>query len=288
MQIAPQRKKCHEVVGGRRTYQASYDMPGLSTQIYSRHCDKCLDGGGELHFLSSCASGRITRIMLADIVGSSEVFKQLSCEMRHGLIRSINSIWQNRVVANVAEQFQKFAARGGFGTASVATYFAPTRSFVMCNIGNPPPLVFRSAERRWEALLGECDSPSDPDGTPEKGQLDGVFEKEEYRHIKTKLEIGDVVVIYGNGFAQSKFPGGNIVGHARLIDALQDAPNSCPLARLEHLIGLVQSANQSAGDSGTDSTVVVCKVTETTVRLRDNLLAPFRLFKRAKDATKLT
>ena len=89
---APKRKKCLEVSGGRLSYQASYEMPGLAMQIYSHQCDHCMEGGGEVHYVSSCASGRITRLMLAEICGSEDVFKRLSCKMRDGLIRSINSI----------------------------------------------------------------------------------------------------------------------------------------------------------------------------------------------------
>jgi hypothetical protein len=283
MQIKPQRKQCHEVTGGRRTYQAAYEMPGLSTRIYSRHCDNCHHGGGEVHYLTSCASGRITRMMLADIVGSPELFKKLSCEMRNGLVRSINSIWQNRVVSNVGDQFRQFAQRGGFGTASVATYFAPTRSFSMCNIGNPPPLVYRAATRTWEALHGEVDASAASKLEP----IDGVYAPEEYRHAQTKLAVGDIVLIYGNGFSQSSFPGGNIVGHSKLIDALRDSPHSCPVSRVEHLIGLVQGSNENSREVGIDSTVILCQVAESPVRLIDNILAPFRLFKRPADTTHL-
>ena len=118
MQTSPQiRKQCMEVSGGRLTYQANHEMPGMVMQIYSRRSGHCMQGGGEIHYVSSCASGRITRVMLADICGSEETFKRLSCEMRNGLIRSINSIWQNRVVSDVSDKFREFAQQGGFGTA---------------------------------------------------------------------------------------------------------------------------------------------------------------------------
>ncbi len=283
MQILPQRKQCHEVTGGRRTYQVAYATPGLFMQIYSRHCDNRMNGGGEVHFLSSCASGRITRIMLADIVGSAEIFMGLACEMRKNLIRSINSVWQTRVVDDVTEQFRHFAGEGGCGTASVVTYFAPKRNLVMCNIGNPPPLVYRSKTRTWQAMLGQLDVQPNDDAE----SIEGVFGVQEYRHFDTQLNLGDIVVIYGNGFAQSTFPDGSLVSHQRLIDALQDSPNICPLVRLEHLIGLVQPSQKPSGEPDADSTVIACKVTRSPVRLRDNLLAPFRWFKGATDATVL-
>ncbi len=263
MQIIPKRKNCMEVSGGRLTYQADYEMPGLAMQISSRQSDHCMHGGGEVHYISSCASGRITRLMLADICGSEDIFKRLSCEMRNGLLRNINSIWQDRVVADMSQQFREFARLGGFATASVATFFAPTRSFAMCNIGNPPPLVYRAGEKSWEVLHGETQYTDEPCESPE-----GVFLPEEYRHIKTKLELDDIVVLYGNGFAQSTFPDGNPVGHNKLLEALQDAPHSHPKSRLAHLVRLILDNNEPQEDS----TVVVCQVTNTGVRLRDNLL----------------
>ncbi len=280
MPFPSKRKKCMEISGGRLTYHAAYEMPGLAMQVSSRQSSHSLQGGGEVHYISSCASGRITRLMLADISGSEDTFVRLSCEMRNGLLRNINSIWQNRVVTNMSTQFHEFARQGGFGTALVATFFAPTRSFVMCNIGNPPPLVFRAADQTWQVLHGETETvPQCREATPE-----GVFGPHEYRHEKTKLGMGDVVVLYGNGFAQSAFPGGNVVGHQKLLEALQDSPHSDPRSRLDHLVRLVLENNEP----DEDSTIVVCQVTKTSVRIRDNFLAPFRIFRRPRDETKLT
>jgi serine phosphatase RsbU (regulator of sigma subunit) len=116
------------------------------------------------------------------------------------------------------------------------------------------------------------------------GEIDGVFAENEYRHINTKLEVGDVFVIYGNGFAQSTFPGGDVVGHHRLVSALQEAPHTDPEARLKHLIGLIQKSNVAHEDS----TILVCRVTNSAVSMRDNLLAPLRLLRRPQDNTTLS
>ncbi len=279
MQIStPKRKKCLELSGGRLSYDANYAMPGLAMQIYSRQSDRCMAGGGEVHYISSCASGRITRMLLADICGSEDTYRRLSCQLRDGLIRNINSIWQSKVVDDVSNQFREFAKQGGCGMASVATYFAPTRSFVMCNIGNPPPLVFRARERKWEVIHGETRGEAEA-----SENIDGIYGEGEYRHIKTKLELDDTIVLYGNGFARSSFPAGGVVGHTGLLEALQDAPHSQPASRLAHLIGLIQLNSLSEEDS----TVMVCRVTKLRVRLRDNLLAPFRLFQKPSDVTAL-
>ena len=148
----------------------------------------------------------------------------------------------------------------------------------MCNIGNPPPLIYRANQRIWEVLHGEKEV------AQTESEIEGVFGEHEYRHINTKLEVGDLFVIYGNGFAQSSFPGGDVVGHNRLLAALQDAPHTDPEARVSHLANLIQRSNPP----GEDSTILLCRVTNCSVSLRDNLLAPLRLLRRPQDNTKLT
>ena len=280
MSVLRKRMKCMEVAGGRMSYQASYDMPGLSMHVWSRRSDHSMHGGGEVHYISSCASGRITRLLMADICGSESIFKRLATEMRDGLMRNINSIWQNRCVTQLSKRLLDFSGLDGFATAAVATYFSPTRSFAMCNMGNPPPLVYRARERAWTVMHGEqtdqaCDR-----------STDGVMGGDEYRHIQAKFDEGDIFVLYGNGFAQSVFPEGSYVGHAKLLSALKDSPHSDQACRLQHLIRLIQNDGDQA--PAEDSTIIVCEVSSTPVRLRDNFLAPLRLLRRPSDATQLT
>jgi len=277
MQVPTERRNCMEITGGRISEDVLYEMPGLKMRVFSKQSQMGLEGGGEIHFVSSCASGRITRILIADICGSESIFKQFSCQIRDGLLRSINSIWQDRVVNEMEEQIKEFASHGGFATASIATFFAPTRNFVMCNIGNPPPIIYRHKQRAWEVIHGK-----QQESITEEA-IDGVFTKDEYRFIETKLEVGDHFLVYGNGFAQSTFPGGDIVGHSRLLSALKDASHTNPETRVEHLVRLVRDASEESEDS----TILACSVTGQSVGLRDNLLAPIRLLGRPKDNTKI-
>ena len=277
MQIPTERKSCMEITGGRLSEDVQYEMPGLRMRVFSKQSEHGPEGGGELHFVSSCASGRITRMLIADICGSETIFKQFSCQIRDGLLRSINSIWQNRVIEEMGQQLQEFAQQGGFATASIVTFFAPTRNFVMCNIGNPPPILYRKESRSWEVLHGEQQKVANHSPT------EGVFDEGDYRHIETKLDPGDLFLVYGNGFAQSVFPGGDVVGHNRLHSALQDSANTDPENRVEHLVNVIRGANPQSEDS----TLLSCRVTKQAVGLRDNLLAPLRLFRRAKDNTNL-
>ena len=139
MQVPTERKSCMEITGGRKSEDVQYQMPGLQMRIFSKQSEQGLEGGGEIHFVSSCASGRITRILIADICGSESIFKQFSCQIRDGLLKSINSIWQTKVIEEMEDQLREFANHGGFATASIATFFAPTRSFVCLLYTSPSP-----------------------------------------------------------------------------------------------------------------------------------------------------
>ena len=57
-----------EVWGGSQLTQRSVQFSGLDAWVYSKphaHADK----GGDVIYASSCATGRITRLLLADVAG---------------------------------------------------------------------------------------------------------------------------------------------------------------------------------------------------------------------------
>jgi hypothetical protein len=57
-----------KVWGGNRATWSQFSVPGLDLWVHSEPF-RSSDGGGDVYYLSSCASGRITRILLADVSG---------------------------------------------------------------------------------------------------------------------------------------------------------------------------------------------------------------------------
>jgi len=54
-----EQMQCMEVWGGNRGVDQHFHMPGLDVWIYSRPHDNAANGG-DVYYLSSCASGRIS------------------------------------------------------------------------------------------------------------------------------------------------------------------------------------------------------------------------------------
>ena len=87
----PTRMQCMEVWGGNQSVERSVETAGLKIWVYSRPYGKA-HSGGDVHYLSSCASGRITRMLLADVSGHGESVSQIAVALRDLMRQNVNYI----------------------------------------------------------------------------------------------------------------------------------------------------------------------------------------------------
>lgn len=269
---------CMEVWGGNGARNNRLRRPGLDVWIWSDPQSSINAGGGDLHLLSSCASGRITRMLLADVCGFGALFSEIASELRELMKRNVNTIQQTRAVRDMSCRLEDAAQRGGFASTLMSTYFAPTRSFTLCNAGHPPPLVYRAADANWSILQGTPSSDSVDDTSL------GVLRRDEYQDFKTKLEIGDLVLSYSNSLTECRRSDGGTMGLDGLLARVKDFDPALP-ADLGPLLANRIRDEHSENLSKEDATILVCRATETPVAWRDNMLAPFRLLRSATDKT---
>src|SRR5687768_16715973 len=141
--------QCMEVWGGNQAVDNGVIMPGLDAWVYSRpYRDE--SAGGDIHYVSSCATGRITRILVADVSGHGQAVAQVAASLRTLMRRFVNFVDQGRLVRGLNTEFASLAEMGSFATAVVATYWAPTDDLVISNAGHPRPLWYRARARAWE------------------------------------------------------------------------------------------------------------------------------------------
>ncbi|MGE3780977.1 MAG: hypothetical protein AB7F89_27560, partial [Pirellulaceae bacterium] len=95
---------CMEVCGGHGEGTRYYRRPGLDVWVLSRVRQDVEAGGGDLHLLSSCASGRITRMLMADICAFGPLFDGVASRLRRVLKRNVNTILQTRSVRQMSEE----------------------------------------------------------------------------------------------------------------------------------------------------------------------------------------
>ncbi len=271
---------CMEVWGGNGATNSHFSRPGLDVWINSQPQAPVVSGGGDLHLLSSCASGRITRMLIADVCGFDSLFSEIAAELSDLLKSNANSIQQANAVSRLSSRLSEASHRGGFASTMLSTYFAPTRSFSLCNVGHVPPLLFRAATQEWSILKQSPTDLAAADNSP------GVVAPDEYQQFKTKLQFDDMVLSYSNAFAECRSTTGTSIGLTGLLKRVRQLETSRPADFVTKLVTQLRSEH-SDNLAMSDSTVLLCRASETTVRWQDNVFAPFRLLRSVTDKTQI-
>jgi len=275
-----ERMQCMEVWGGNHCVERSFQTAGLDIWVWSRPYGQAV-GGGDIHYLSSCASGRITRMLLADVSGHGEVVSQLAIGLRDLMRRNINYVKQARFVRTMNKQFTEYAEKGCFATALVSTFFAPTKTFTLCSAGHHAPLIFHGSTSQWSELKGEVGESYIVKDIPL-----GIVGDAYYDQHAVKLQAGDMVLSYSDAIIESTGEDGRQLGEAGILKLVRELdlqePEPVIPAIVENITGL--AGNNLKQD---DATIMLCRATGSGPSMRNNLLAPFRIFSSVKDRTSL-
>ena len=116
--------QCTEVWGGNELVERGVIMTGLDAWVYSRPFEGD-EEGGDIHYLSSCSTGRITRALIADVSGHGAVVSGTAKRLRTLMRRYINYVNQSRLVEGMNKEFAGLAQAGHFATAVVMTFWGP-------------------------------------------------------------------------------------------------------------------------------------------------------------------
>src|SRR6202167_712231 len=189
-----QHMQCMEVWGGSQLTTRGVAFGALDAWVYSKPHGNA-ERGGDVYYASSCATGRIARLLLADVAGHGLSVAATAADLRTLMRRFVNRLDQNEFVRLLNQQFTALSKDGAFATAVVATFFEPSRRMTVCNAGHPRPLLYRAARQRWDFLgHGSPDQagakkPAGPSNLPL-----GMLEISEYDQFDIELEPGDCVL----------------------------------------------------------------------------------------------
>ena len=268
-----------EVWGGNQRADRYLEMPGLEAWVYSEPHEQA-EGGGDVYYVSSCASGRITRILLADVSGHGIDASKLAIDLRGLMRRNINIIQQNRFVAEMNKQFADAASDSRFATAVVCSYFSPKRRLTLCNAGHPEPLCLQLHEGNWAPI-------SQPSHTRELSDFPlGVVDETSYTQSVVTLSAGDLVLLFSDAFVEAVDANGNLLGTAGLLEIIRGLAAIQPSEFISLLINEIKKLD-SSNLSTDDATVLLIRASKTRSSVKNNLLAPLRLLRSVRDRTEL-
>ncbi len=217
----PHTMQCLEVWGGNGATDNGVTMPGIDAWVLSRP-HQGDEAGGDVHYVSSCGTGRISRILVADVAGHGDTVAALGRTLRSLMRRYMNYIDQTKLVEAMNREFAAASTMGRFATAVVATYFAPTDTFTAVNAGHPRPLVYSSKRNEWR-LLEVARAGAPPAGkaaAPDfaAGNLPlGIDDVARYEQLALRMRPGDLVVLYTDSLVEARRADGTFIGEGGLL-----------------------------------------------------------------------
>jgi serine phosphatase RsbU (regulator of sigma subunit) len=243
-------------------------MPGLDAWIRSvphRDAGRATPGeeeedaavGGDVHLLSSCGTGRITRVVLADVSGHGPSVSDVAIGLRALMRRYVNYLDQTAFVAALNRAFagdERGGGAGRFATSLAMTFFAPTARLDICNAGHPRPLRWDARARRWSFLVAQArpwaTTQGDADDPISNLPL-GVLEPTRYEQFGVELSRGDLVLAYTDAVIESRSADGQLLGEAgllRLVEEIGLAEPASLIPALRERLGAYRDGAPSEDD----------------------------------------
>ncbi|GMU83123.1 MAG: hypothetical protein AMXMBFR47_29940 [Planctomycetota bacterium] len=265
--------QCMEIWGGNRSVDGGVALAGLDAWVFSRpHAGA--EAGGDVHYVSSCATGRITRLLVADVSGHGESVSATASSLRSLMRRFVNYVDQTRFVRSMNGEFSTLALDGTFATAIVNTYYAPTGELTLCNAGHPPPLLYRAEARTWSLLEGAARGEQKNSGNLPLG----IVELAAYDQFALRLRPGDMVLCYTDSLIEATDPSGEWIGPRGLLRLIQGLDTGDPGAIIPALLAAVRGL--APGNlHGDDVTVLLFRPNGRAPRapFAQRVLAPIRV-----------
>jgi serine phosphatase RsbU (regulator of sigma subunit) len=262
MEVEPQefeRLACLEIRGGNRLAVYSAELPGLSAWISSRPLRPAVRGG-DLHYLSVCSGGVVSRVVLADVAGHGEVVGSIAERLKDALRLHADSWDQSVLIQNLNNTFLRGSRQDGTGgleyaTAFVLSYHEQSKEILFTNAGHSIPLWFRAGLQRWFLLEDSIPSPVEITDLPL-----GVIPGTSYTMTAVRMEPGDLLVLYTDGITESTDDSGEQLGLEGLLAMARQSPVHSPGATGTALLAAVEAfrGDTAAAD---DETMVVLQFT---------------------------
>jgi sigma-B regulation protein RsbU (phosphoserine phosphatase) len=245
-----QALSCLEVWGGNETVDTHLTVPGLAVAVYAAPLGDA--AGGDVHFVSSCGSGRIARLMVADVAGHGPAVAETARTLRSLIRRYMNHIDQRLLFTSMNDAFAHLAADGQFATAVVLTYFSPDSELAISNAGHPPPLLYRAGARTWEYLTAErpTDVASSEEILPDNTPL-GVLDHAAYGQMEIVMDHGDIILCYTDSLMEAKRPDGKLLGLKRMLELIRTIPMEQPDQIIPQFLKLILAEGVAVDDDVT-------------------------------------
>lgn len=203
--------RCMDIWSGNRSIENHISTPGLDVYVFSQPYQG-EKSGGDVHYLTLCAGGDTTRLILADVAGHGTAVAEVSTGLRDLMRRFMNSKSQTRFVRALNREFAQLTQSGRFATAIAATYVNTGDTIRLCNAGHPRPLYFNRETATWKLIDFDLERPRGLFNLPL-----GIDESTSYLQTNLRLAEGDFVILYTDAVTEATGADGKLLGEEGLL-----------------------------------------------------------------------
>lgn len=261
--------QCLQVWGGTEAADQTLAMTGLDGYLYARP-HRGAKRGGDVYYVSSCASGRITRVLLADVAGHGSQVSETAQDLRSLMQRYVNFTSQKKFMQAMNQKFTEITEDGRFATTVAMSYFAPTRKMSLSNAGHPAPLWYRAKQEQWH-VLGV--NPGDEKTAAAADLPFGVQDDAGYQQVDIVLAPGDLLLMYTDALIESCGADGRRLGIRGLLERVESLDAIEPRRIVPGLIERL--TREDAHDlSDDDVTVLLIEANGIKGEWRKTLMSP--------------
>ncbi len=265
--------QCMEIVGGNRAVRQLTHAPGLDVWIDSCPLEAGA-GGGDIHYVSTCGAGYVTRFALADVSGHGSSVDGVAVNLRKLMRKYINTLDQTRFAKELNREFATIDEEGRFATAVLLTYFEPTNHLMICNAGHGRPLWYSKKQNQWQFVdlesLADCESLR---GSKARYHLErvsnlplGILDPTDYEQFALRLEVGDFIVLYTDAITECENSQGKQLGEAGLLEVVQRASPKDPMRLADEIVGALRKWRGEASSQDDQTVIVIQRTTSKPPR----------------------
>jgi sigma-B regulation protein RsbU (phosphoserine phosphatase) len=245
------RLACFELWGGNGSANHPVELPGLAGWVYSTPFESGL-GGGDVHYLSVCSKGRVSRIAVADVAGHGSHASSMGENLRRVFQHHTDNWDQSALMRELNEAFVRESTVSQFATAAVLGFYRETGELLFSSAGHPPALWYRAQEKSWE-LLQDCT----PYAVEIAGLPLGLIPGTAYSQTGVRLAAGDTLVLYTDGITEAQDPSGSELGQNGLLEMGRGVTPGSPADTCRALLSAVQTFRGSQPRHDDETLVVL-------------------------------
>ncbi len=208
--------QCLEIWGGNHRVSHALELPGLIGWLHSEPVEASAQGG-DVHYVSVCSQGVLSRFAVADVAGHGQSVGSLGATLRTLIHKHIDTWDQSELMRELNESLRNEAAHNQYASAMLFAYYAPTRELVFTNAGHPPALWYRADAKHWEWLDSGSAHTREIEGLP-LGLIPGT----NYIQSAVRLSQGDILILYTDGISEARNQDGEMMDRDALMAMVRE------------------------------------------------------------------